>query len=61
MKCHVFGENNNGGSKWECKWVCKYYQLFHDGNSTLNKVTNIHTKAGILLKVTNVFFSEILN
>ena len=34
---------------------------FHDVNSTLYIITKIHPKAGILLKVVNVFRSETLN
>ena len=32
--------------------------VFHDVNSILHTVTNIHIKAGILLKVFNLFCSE---
>ena len=37
------------------KWTCKRYQYFHDGNSAVYTVNNIHSKARILL---NVFRSE---
>ena len=35
--------------------------FFHEENSTLYAITNIHHKAGILLKVVNVFHNVNLN
>ena len=61
-----FRQNNNGGSKRACKWACKCYQYFSWfktgilGIHVLYTVTNTHSNAGILLKVSNVFRSEIL-
>ena len=36
----------------------KVINVFHNVNSILNTVTNIHPKCGILLKVSNVFRNE---
>ena len=46
-----FRENNNDGST-------RGYTVFHDVNLALLTVTNIYTKAEILLKVITVFHSE---
>ena len=55
-----FRENNNGGSKRAYKSEhVNAINLFHDVNSTLYTVTNIHSKARLgFTKVINVFRSE---
>ena len=47
-----FKENGNGGNVNEHVNVIN---VFHNVNSTLHTVTNIHTKAGILLRVFALF------
>ena len=57
MAC-ALEKNNNDGSKRVYKWACKCYQFFRDVNSISYSVTNFLPKAGILLKLINVFCSE---
>ena len=48
-------KKNHGRSKQAYKWAS---DVFHDLNSILYTVSNIHPKAGVSLKVGNVFLSE---
>ena len=59
MTYMYFRQNNNGGIKHAYKWAGKcYINVFLDANSILYTVTKIDLKAGISLKLINVFRSK---